>query len=59
MTYKQYPKTNGPEEDRGFTADEIRRGIHTIYADYECPDCGRIQPVAAGHICQGCDHDFR
>jgi hypothetical protein len=55
---RQYPKHNGTEDERGFTADEIRRGIHTLYADNECPECGRIQPVAAGHLCQRCQHDF-
>lgn len=55
---KQYPKHNGPDEERGFTADEIRHGIHTLYQDHECPDCGRIQPVAAGNWCQKCGHKF-
>ena len=56
MHYRQYPKHNGPEEDRGFTAEEIRKGIHTIYADYECPECGKVQPVAAGNICKRCGY---
>ena len=44
-TYRLYPKPNGPEEERGFTADEIRRGIPSLYTDYECP-CGKVQAVA-------------
>ena len=43
---KQYPKHNGPEEDRGFTADEIRRGEHTLYIDVECEECGKVQSFA-------------
>lgn len=56
MGYKQYPKHNG---DGGFTADEIKHGIHTLYADNECPECGRIQPVAIGPECQKCGYSFR
>lgn len=51
---KQYPKHNGSEEDRGFTADEIKRGIHILYQDYECPDCGKVQAVSMGRICLSC-----
>ena len=43
--FRQYPKCHGPEEDRGFSADEITRGIHALYMDYECP-CGKVQSVA-------------
>lgn len=56
--YKQYPKHNGADADRGFTVEEIKKGIHTIYADNECPLCGRVQPVAAGPLCQRCDYRF-
>ena len=42
----QYPKSHGPEESRGFSADEIRRGINTLYMDITCPHCGKEQSVA-------------
>lgn len=29
----------------GFTADEIKRGMHWIYADITCPHCGKEQSV--------------
>ena len=44
--YIQYPKHNHDEEQRGFTADEIRRGIHTLFIDYECSHCGKVQSLA-------------
>ena len=44
---KFYPKFNGRAEDRGFTADEIKRGDHWLYADVTCQNCGKVQPVAA------------
>ena len=40
------------------TAEEIRKGIHALYQDNECPDCGRIQPVSAGNWCHRCNHKF-
>jgi len=43
MSYRTYPK----DRETGFTADEIRRGVHWVYTDYECPHCGKVQPVAA------------
>jgi hypothetical protein len=43
---KIYPKPNGPEEDRGFTADEIRRGEHWLHADVTCEVCGKEQSLA-------------
>ncbi len=53
-----YPKTHGPVEDRGFSADEIRRGIQWVYTDVTCPHCGKYQPVAAtgylGGPCVAC-----
>lgn len=42
-----YPK---PE---GFTAKEVKDGHIWIYADVECPNCGKIQPVAATHYVGG------
>ena len=59
MIIRLYPKHNGSDEDRRFTIDEIKRGIWAIYADYECPECGRVQPVAAGQTCKRCDYSFR
>lgn len=51
---KIYPKSNGTEEDSGFTAEEIRRGIHWLYADVKCKDCGKEQSLAmAGSIDNG------
>jgi len=41
MAYRFYPP------DEGFSADEIKRGLHWVYADVECPHCGKVQPVAA------------
>lgn len=58
MTLRIYPKFNGPDEDRGFTAEEIRKGIWALYADYECPECDRVQPVTAGQICKRCGYSF-
>lgn len=58
MTIKQYPKHNGTEEERGFTADEIRRGIHAVYCDHICPDCGYTQPMAAGYECRKCGRKY-
>ena len=43
---KLYPKHNGLEEERGFTADEIRRNEYMLYADVVCEDCGKVQSVA-------------
>lgn len=46
MNIKLYPKHNGPEAERGFSAEEIRRGDHTLYMDVTCPHCGKVQAVA-------------
>lgn len=43
---KIYPKPNGPKEERGFTMEEIQRGIHMLYADVECERCGKVQSLA-------------
>lgn len=44
---KIYPKHEpGDKKDRGFTADEIERGIHWLYADVTCEKCGKVQSVA-------------
>ena len=43
---KLYPKHHGHEEDRGFTAEEIRRGVPLLYADVICKVCGKIQSLA-------------
>jgi len=32
-------------KEDGFTADEIKRGIHWVYADITCPYCGKEQSV--------------
>lgn len=51
---KLYPKPNGSEAERGFTAEEIRRNIHTIFIDVECESCGKIQTAAsAGSVTNG------
>lgn|GEM_PF-3074244 len=51
---KQYPKHNGTEEERGFTADEIRRNVHVLFIDVTCEECGKVQSVAmAGSIDNG------
>ena len=46
MYRRQYPKHDGAEQDRGFTVDEIRRGLHLVYIDLECPHCGYIVSLA-------------
>lgn len=44
---KIYPKHDAKhEEDKGFTAEEIRRGIIYLYVDVECVECGKIQSLA-------------
>lgn len=44
---KLYPKHEAKhEEDKGFTAEEVRRGIHWLYADVKCEECGKVQSVA-------------
>lgn len=43
---KFYPKPNVPEEEAGFTADEIRRNIHLLYVDVKCEVCGKEQSLA-------------
>lgn len=44
---KLYPKHEfGSQEDKGFTAEEVRRGIHWLYADVTCTECGKVQSVA-------------
>jgi ribosomal protein S27AE len=43
---KIYPKHESREEDRGFTAEEIRKNHHMLYADVTCERCGKVQSVA-------------
>jgi hypothetical protein len=45
---KLYPKHEFPKdsEESGFTAEEIRRGIHCLYADVKCTKCNKVQPLA-------------
>jgi ribosomal protein S27E len=43
---KIYPKHDGPREQAGFTAEEIKRGIHWLYADVKCQECGKVQSLA-------------
>lgn len=51
---KFYPKHNVLKEDAGFTADEIRRNHHLLYADVTCEQCGKVQSLAAaGSISNG------
>lgn len=48
LKIKFYPPSSSfDNESGGFTADEINRGIHWIYADIECPHCGKIQAVSS------------
>jgi hypothetical protein len=45
---KTYPDPNRKNWDNdGFTADEIRRGIHWVYTDCTCTECGKVQSLAA------------
>jgi len=32
-------------KDEGFTAEEIKRGLHWVYADITCPHCNKEQSV--------------
>jgi hypothetical protein len=49
MNITLYPKTHG--EERGFTEEEVRRGIPWVYADVKCPSFGKEQPLAVtGYI---------
>lgn len=32
--------------NEGFTADEIRRGIHWLYTDVKCEECGHVMSLA-------------
>lgn len=51
---KLYPKHEFREENKGFTAEEIRKGYHWLYADVRCIECGKIQSLAmAGSIDNG------
>lgn len=51
---KIYPKINVPEDQAGFTADEIRRGMHWLNADVKCEDCGKELSLAmAGSVDNG------
>jgi DNA-directed RNA polymerase subunit RPC12/RpoP len=44
---KFYPKHSpGMDGNAGFSADEIKRSVHWLYADIECPHCGKLQAVA-------------
>lgn len=42
LNIKIYPNSYG---DGSYTAEEIRRGMHWVHADIECPHCGFNQPV--------------
>lgn len=43
---KIYPQHNISEEQAGFTAEEICKGIHWLYADVKCEKCGKEQSLA-------------
>ena len=44
---KIYPKINVPEEQAGYTAEEIRKGQHWLTTDVTCEECGKVQSLAA------------
>lgn len=47
MRIKFYPKHFSEiDQDAGFSAEEIKRGVHWLYADIECPHCRKLQTVA-------------
>lgn len=50
---KFYPKPR-PDADgsRGYTEEDIRRGLIFLYADVKCTKCGKEQSYANGH--NGC-----
>ncbi len=52
---KIYPKHNVPEDDAGFTAEEIRKGQHWLNADVTCtnPECRKV------HALSNTKHDCR
>ena len=40
MTRIQYPRyINGIGKEKPFTADEIKRGVHTLWIDLVCQHC--------------------
>lgn len=51
MKLNFYPKSNG----EGFSGEEIKRGVHWLYADIECPHCKKLQSVAnTGYVGGAC-----
>jgi len=50
---KQYPKYDAPEGERGFTEEEIKRGLHALYIDVTCEDCGKVQSAAQANGTDG------
>jgi len=38
--------THYPQGTKGFTVEDIRRGLIALYTDYKCPFCGKEQAVA-------------
>ncbi len=50
MSISLYPKDDGI----GFTAEEIRRGEHTVHMDWKCPNCKKEQSYATYMSNWGC-----
>ena len=44
---KVYPRhATELNPEGGFTADEIRRGVHWLHTDVQCVACGKVQTLA-------------
>ena len=46
MSFEIYPPAQGGESERGYSAQDIRRGLHWVHTDVTCPHCAKEQPVA-------------
>ena len=61
LKIKFYPKhSTFDNPSGGFTSEDIQKGLHWIYADIECPHCGKLQAVSStgylGGPCVRCGH---
>lgn len=55
MSVKFYPKSHFDDETNGYTAEEVKRGIHWLYADVICDSCGKDHHVSEdGKPCHQC-----
>ena len=60
MSVKYYGKSHEPKGLDGFTADEMKRNIHLVYADVECDKCGKAHHYAEfGKPCHNCGEKLK